>query len=61
MVDGRRLDRFLAYRHTEPAHGKSVMFGLKGFSEAPYIWIGIILILVGTVVWIYGDKLHGAL
>lgn len=37
------------------------MLGLKGFSEAPYIWTGIILILIGTVVWIYGDKLHGAL
>lgn len=37
------------------------MFGLKGFSEAPYIWTGIILIIVGTLVWIYGDKLHGAL
>ncbi len=37
------------------------MFGLKGFSEAPYIWIGIALILIGTAVWIYGDKLQGAL
>jgi hypothetical protein len=37
------------------------MLGLKEFSEAPYIWIGIILILVGTAVWIYGDKLQGAL
>jgi hypothetical protein len=37
------------------------MLGLKGFAEAPYIWIGIILILAGTVIWIYGDKLHGAL
>lgn len=37
------------------------MFGLKGFSEAPYIWIGIGMIIVGTIVWIYGDKLHGAL
>lgn len=37
------------------------MFGLKGFSQAPYIWIGIIMIIVGTVVWIYGDKLQGAL
>jgi hypothetical protein len=34
---------------------------LKGFSEAPYIWIGIILILAGTVIWIYGDKKQGAL
>jgi hypothetical protein len=37
------------------------MMGLKGFSEAPYIWAGIILILIGTAVWIYGDKLHGCL
>ena len=37
------------------------IFGLKGFSDAPYIWLGIIMILVGTAVWIYGDKLHGAL
>jgi hypothetical protein len=41
------------------------MFGLKGFSEAPYIWTGIIIILVGaiagTAIWIYGDKLKGAL
>ena len=51
--------------------------GLKGFGEAPYIWLGIILIVlalftgitvlgaglvvVGTLVWIYGDKLHGCL
>jgi hypothetical protein len=38
-----------------------MMTGLKGFSEAPYIWIGIIMILLGTLIWIYGDKLHGAL
>lgn len=37
------------------------MFGLKGFAEAPYIWLGIILILLGTLIWIYGDKLHGCL
>lgn len=37
------------------------MFGLKGFNEAPYIWLGIIMILLGTLIWIYGDKLHGAL
>jgi len=36
-------------------------FGLKGFSDAPYIWTGIILILVGTALWIYGDKVKGAL
>lgn len=37
-------------------------FGItKGFSDAPYIWIGIILILLGTVIWIYGDVLHGCL
>lgn len=36
-------------------------FGLKDFSDAPYIWIGIILILLGTLIWIYGDTLHGAL
>ena len=34
---------------------------LKGFDEARYIWIGIIMILVGVVVWIYGDKVHGCL
>jgi hypothetical protein len=37
------------------------MFGLKPFSEAPYIWAGIFMILAGTIIWIYGDKLHGAL
>jgi hypothetical protein len=37
------------------------MMGLKSFSEAPYIWTGILMILAGTVIWIYGDKLHGAL
>ena len=38
------------------------VFGItKGLSEAPYIWLGIILILVGTVIWIYGDVLQGAL
>jgi hypothetical protein len=37
------------------------MFGLKGFSEAPYIWSGIILIIIGTIVWIVGDKKQGAL
>lgn len=34
---------------------------MKGFSKAPYIWTGIILILVGTAVWIYGDMKQGAL
>lgn len=34
---------------------------MKGFSQAPYIWTGILLILVGTVVWIYGDMKQGAL
>jgi hypothetical protein len=54
-----------------------MFLGLKGFSEAPYIWAGIIIILAslflglpifavalivgGTVVWIYGDKIHGCL
>jgi hypothetical protein len=53
-----------------------MFFGLKGFSQAPYIWLGIIIILLailfsptiasvlivgGTLVWIYGDKLHGCL
>jgi hypothetical protein len=38
------------------------MFGItKGFLDAPYIWIGIILILVGTALWIYGDVIHGCL
>ena len=32
------------------------MLGLKSFSEAPYIPTGIFLILLGTVVWIIGDK-----
>lgn len=30
-------------------------------SAQNYIVLGIVLILVGTVVWIYGDKLAGAL
>lgn len=25
----------------------------------PYIWAGIILTLLGTAVWVYGDKLNG--
>lgn len=33
----------------------------KGFWQAPFIWTGILMILVGTVLWIYGDVLHGAL
>lgn len=33
----------------------------KGFSDAPYIWIGIIMIILGVIVWIYGDVLHGCL
>lgn len=33
----------------------------KGFSDAPYIWIGIIMIWAGIWIWIYGDVLHGAL
>jgi hypothetical protein len=37
------------------------MLGLKGFSERPYIWTGIIMILLGTLIWIYGDKMEGAL
>jgi hypothetical protein len=34
---------------------------LLGFSQAPYIWMGIILIILGTLIWIYGDHLHGCL
>jgi hypothetical protein len=37
------------------------MFGLKPFAQAPYIWTGIIMIVLGTLLWVYGDKLHGAL
>jgi hypothetical protein len=38
------------------------VFGItKGFSQAPYIWTGIIMIIAGTLLWIYGDVLHGAL
>jgi hypothetical protein len=33
----------------------------KGFSQAPFIWLGIALILAGTVIWIYGDVKHGCL
>jgi len=36
------------------------MFGLKSFSDAPYIWLGIILIIIGTIFWIYGDVLHAS-
>lgn len=34
---------------------------MKTFSQAPYIWTGIALILIGTAVWIYGDVMQGAL
>ncbi len=34
---------------------------MKGFSQARWIWTGILLILIGTVVWIYGDVKQGAL
>lgn len=37
------------------------ILGMKGPKEAPYIWAGIVLIWIGTIVWIYGDKLQGAL
>jgi hypothetical protein len=37
------------------------MLGLKGFSESPYIWLGIILIFLGTIIWMYGDVAHGCL
>jgi hypothetical protein len=34
---------------------------IKGFAERPYIWGGVILILLGTLIWLYGDRRAGAI
>lgn len=26
-----------------------------------YIWLGVALIIIGVIVWLYGDKLAGAI
>jgi len=34
---------------------------MKGFAERPYIWGGVVLIVVGIIVWLYGDRRAGAI